>query len=109
MSVAHATADGAGRRHLLTLFSGKAEVVSQPVGDVCDATLSGLSGEAQHGEHEGLVVGDGHACAAFFLWPRFGAGAAARWLRMRSSRTLAGSSFGSCGTSSPRNALASTA
>ena len=33
-------------------------------------------------------------------------GTAARSARMRSSNTLAGSSFGCCGTSSPRNALA---
>lgn len=36
--------------------------------------------------------------------PRFGLEAAARWARMRSSRTLAGSSLGSCGTSFAGNA-----
>jgi hypothetical protein len=36
-------------------------------------------------------------------------GAAARSVRMRPKSTLAGSSLGSCGTSSPWNALARTA
>src|SRR5690606_31774188 len=43
---------------------------------------------------------------AVALRPRLALGAAARWAWMRSSSTLAGSSFGSWGTSSPRKALA---
>jgi hypothetical protein len=41
--------------------------------------------------------------------PRLAFGASARWAARRCSSSLAGSSAGSCGTSSPRKALASSA
>src|SRR5690606_33174508 len=59
------------------------------------------------GVHAAAPALAGESCvyADAFL-PRLALGAAARWVLMRSNSTLAGSSFGSCGTRSPRKALA---
>ena len=67
------------------------------------------------GRPQGGPKAEAQGCAEHFgLWrlhadalrPRLALGAAARWVWMRASSTLAGSSFGSWGTSSPLKALA---
>ena len=65
-----------------------------------------LARRANHRDviRQGEALFDAAHADAFL--PRLALGAVARWVLMRSSSTLAGSSLGSCGTSSPRKALA---
>ena len=83
----------------------------------CDPIVGSDGGQPQAGPQArahgcvspcvGLCCRGGAASSVFtarqtLLRPRLGLGAAARWALMRSSRTLAGSSAGFWGTSSPR-------
>jgi len=99
----------AGGEKGLPLRLAQAEVVADALFQIGNARLA-LGSDLQQGQQEGLIVGNGHRQpSAAGRRPRRALGAAPRSARMRSSSTLAGSSAGSCGTSSPRKAFASTA
>lgn len=94
-------------QHFFAFIGAEAEIIGNPLGGIGHA-LFATGGEAQG---PAASMSDNREWAwgqAAFLRPRLDFGAAVRSARMRSSKALAGSSAGSCGTSSPLKAFANT-